>query len=69
MGWLALSTALHVPGARSDPVLLQLMNGLQSRGGGAAVAAGQLKNLLVGRSLSRQEKVTLLMTAGGPRRC
>lgn len=46
LGWLALNTALHVPGARRDPLLLRMAAALAARGGAAAAAAAQLKVLL-----------------------
>jgi hypothetical protein len=46
LGWLTLNTVMTVPGARNDLVMVQMMDALQSHGGGAASAAAQLKNLL-----------------------
>ena len=46
LGWLALNTAQHVPGARSDPLLQRMAAALEPRGGAAAKAAAQLKVLL-----------------------
>lgn len=46
LGWLALNTAHHVPGARQNSLLPRMAEALAPRGGAAAKAAAQLQLLL-----------------------
>jgi len=46
LGWLALNTALHVPGARQNEILGRMADALATRGGAAAKAAAQIRVLL-----------------------
>jgi hypothetical protein len=46
LGWLALNTALNVPGARQDELISRMANALSNSGGAAAKAAAQIRVLL-----------------------
>jgi hypothetical protein len=48
VGCFLLNVAAHVPGARADPELLQLLEPLERLGGAGAAAVHQLKVLLAG---------------------
>jgi hypothetical protein len=46
IGWLVLNVASQVEGTRADPIFLDFIEPLAEHGGGAAVAAAQLRVLL-----------------------
>jgi hypothetical protein len=46
LGWLALNTALHVPGARQNESISRMADALATQGGATAKAAAQIRMLL-----------------------
>jgi hypothetical protein len=46
LGWLALNTALNVPGARQNDLISHMTDALSNHGGAAAKAAAQIRMLL-----------------------